>query len=155
MYYNGQSFRAVKKPTLNPTKLDDQLLLKLLISGGDRQSKVIPIKNRDYDEHQHHETLRKKFGADYRKRLAFLDEYPEKFKQLTEMKKELSALFNVDITKWCFEEDIASHIKKLKVLANETERKLKIANEIETLKNKLDRDMSNLIDKYRFDPKQH
>lgn len=95
--YNGAGiWHNVKRPTLNPCKIDGTLLLKLLMCGEERQTHPYPIKNRDFDEHKHHETLRKKFGADIQTRLYFLEEYPEKKAELDKLIKELSELTGVE-----------------------------------------------------------
>jgi len=146
--FNGQSWNTVKKPTLHPTKLNDELLLKLLISGNERETKKPIIKNRDFDQHVHHETLRKKFGKEFRSKIAMLEGYPEKKKELRSLKKELAVLFNLDVDKWCFEREVKYHIDELKVMADESERKAKIAHEIIDLKVSVSNSLDRIINKY-------
>ncbi|PHR55945.1 MAG: DUF1052 domain-containing protein [Robiginitomaculum sp.] len=146
--FNGQSWNTVKRPTLHPTKLNDELLLKLLISGEQRETQKQVIKNRDFDQHVHHETLRQKFGKEFRSKIAFLDEYPEKKKELRKLKKELGGLFDIDVDKWCFEHDVEYHIKQLKIMADESERKSKIANELESMKGSIVGGIDRIISKY-------
>ena len=146
--FNGQSWNTVKRPTLHPAKLNDELLLKLLISGEERQTQKPVIKNRDFNQHVHHETLRQKFGRDFRSKIAFLDEYPEKKKELRKLKLELGKLFDVDVDRFCFERDIEYQIKQLKIMANESERKLKIANKLIALKDVIIGRIDNVVKSY-------
>lgn len=146
--FNGQSWNTVKKPTLHPAKLNDELLLKLLISGDQRETQKPVIKNRDFDQHAHHEALRKKFGADFRSKIALLDEYPEKKKELRLLKKELASLFDLQVDGWAFERNAAYAIKQLKIMADESERKLKIANEIIRLRDSVNNQFDRIINDY-------
>ena len=146
--FNGQSWNTVKKPTLHPTQLNDELLLKLLISGNERETKKPIIQNRDFDQHVHHETLRKKFGKEFRSKIAMLDSFPEKKKELRALKKELALVFDLDVDKWCFERDVKYHIDQLKIMADESERKASIAKELESLRTNNDRSIKNIIEKY-------
>ncbi len=146
--FNGQSWNTVKRPTLHPAKLNDELLLKLLISGEERQTQKQVIKNRDFDQHVHHETLRQKFGKEFRSKIAFLDEYPEKKKELRSLKKELANLFDLDVDRWCFERDVEYKIKQLKIMADESERKLKIANELKSMRDSIGSSIDRVISKY-------
>ena len=148
MLFNGQSWHTVKKPTLHPTKLNDELLLKLLISGSQRETKKPIIKNRDFDQHVHHETLRNKFGRDFRSKIAMLDDFPEKKKELNNLKKELAGLFGLDPEKWCFEKDVKYHIEQLKIMADESQRKTKIANEIVKLRALIDDRLNAIVVEY-------
>lgn len=146
--FNGQSWNTVKRPTLHPTKLNDELLLKLLISGEQRETQKPVIKNRDFDQHVHHETLRQKFGKEFRSKIAFLDEYPEKKKELRKLKLELGNVFNVDVDKWCFEREIEHHIQQLKIMTDESERKLKIANSLISLRDVIAGKIDNIVKSY-------
>lgn len=148
MTFNGSSWNTVKKPTLHPAKLNDELLLKLLISGDQRETKKPIIKNRDFDQHVHHETLRKKFGKDFRSKIAMLDDFPEKKKELKLLKKELASLFDLDPDKWCFEREVKYHIDELKIMADESERKAKIAKELVDLKISVSNTMDRIVNKY-------
>jgi len=148
MTFNGQSWNTVKKPTLHPAKLNDELLLKLLISGDQRETQKPVIQNRDFDQHVHHETLRKKFGKDFRSKIAMLDEYPEKKKELKALKKELADLFDLDIERWSFEKNVKYHIEQLKIMADESERKAKIAKELIDLKTTLSNRLDLIVNKY-------
>lgn len=146
--FNGQSWNTVKRPTLHPKNLDDELLLKLLIAGRKRETHIEPIKNRDFDEHKHHEALRKKFGQDFAKKIRFLDEYPEKKKELEGYKDELASIFNLNKERFAFEGNVKYHIEKLKILANETERKLAIAKQLQSLQKTINRALDNTIQDY-------
>ena len=148
MTFNGEFWNTVKRPTLHPSKLNDELLLKLLISGSQRETQKSIIKNRDFDQHAHHEALRQKFGKDFRSKISMLESYPEKKKELRRLKNELGRLFNVDADKWCFEKDIEFHINELKIMACETERKAKIASELNDLNENISRRIDNLIQMY-------
>lgn len=146
--FNGQSWNTVKRPTLHPAKLNDELLLKLLISGNERETKKPIIKNRDFDEHAHHEALRKKFGKDFRSKISMLDDYPEKKKELRRLKKELGSMFDLDIDGWAFERNVAYSIKQLKIMSDESERKSAIANQIIDLKKTIDMRLDNIVNDY-------
>jgi len=146
--FNGQSWNTVKRPTLHPAKLNDELLLKLLISGEQRETQKPVIKNRDFDQHAHHEALRQKFGKEFRSKIAFLDEYPEKKKELRKLKVELAKLLGVDADKWCFEREVEYQIKQLRIMADESERKLKIANELVSLKDTVASKIDRIIKNY-------
>ena len=146
--FNGEFWNTVKRPTLNPAKLNDELLLKLLISGNERETKKPIIQNRDFDQHVHHETLRQKFGKEFRSKIAMLDSFPEKKKALQMLKSELAKMFNLDITSWCFERDVKYHIEQLKIMADESERKAKISNELSSLKSSVNSSMDRIIGKY-------
>lgn len=152
--FNGEFWNTVKKPTLHPKALDDELLLKLLIEGSKRESKKDPFKYREFNEYSHNEALRRKFGEDFSEKISFLDEYPDKFKTLTELKKELGTILNLDIDRWGFESNVKYEIDKLKVLANETERKLAIASELEYLRRSLDSNLGRIIKSYTNDDKR-
>jgi len=146
--FNGEFWNTVKKPTLSRSELNNELLLKLLIAGQERESNIQPIQNRDFDSYKHHETLRKKFGAELRNKIALVESYSEKKKELNSLKKRLGKIFNVDIDRWGFEKDIEYHIKQLEIMADESERKLKIANELLTTKEQLNRDIDRIIESY-------
>lgn len=154
MTFNGQFWNTVKKPTLNPSNLDDELLLKLLIEGKQRESAKDLTKLRTFDEYKHNEALRNKFGSDFGEKIRFLDEYPENHKHLTKMKKELGDILDCPIESWGFNRNIKYRIEQLKILANETERKLKIAKELESVKNSMARDIDRLIRNYTTDPEK-
>lgn len=146
--FNGQSWNTVKRPTLHPAKLNDELLLKLLISGEQRETQKLIIKNRDFDEHLHHDVLRKKFGKDFRSKIAMLENYPEKKKELRRLKKELAGLFDLDVDSWCFERDVKYHIDQLKIMADESERKAKIASQIVSLRDVIVRKLDDVVKNY-------
>lgn len=148
MLFNGQSWHTVKKPTLHPNKLNDELLLKLLISGSQRETQKSIIKNRDFEQHVHHDTLRKKFGKDFSEKISLLDTYEDKKKELKGLRKELASLFDLDIDRWGFESNVSYHIDKLKIMADESKRKEKIANELIKLNDNVSASMRRIIEKY-------
>jgi len=148
MTFNGQSWNTVKRPTLNPSELGGELLLKLLIAGKERETSRPIIKNRDFDKHAHHEALRKKFGKDFSSKISLIDSYPEKKKELNKLKRELGGLFGVDIDAWGFESNIAYHIDKLKILADESERKKSIAKELSMARDRLNLSLDRIIKDY-------
>lgn len=148
MTFNGQSWNTVNKPTIHPTTLNDELLLKLLISGSQRETQRPIIKNRDFNHYIHHETLRKKFGKDFAEKISLLDTYPNKKKELKGLKKELASLFDLDVDRWGFEENVKYQIDKLKIMADESKRKEKIANELIKLNDTLSSTIVRIIDKY-------
>lgn len=136
--FNGQSWHTVKKPTLQPKKLDDELLLKLLIEGSNRETKTEnPFKKMSYDEVAHNRKLKKKFGEDFAKKITFLDSYDESKKELESLKAELGALFDINTKKYCFAQDVAYAIEKLKSMANEDERNARITLQLEAEKKRL------------------
>lgn len=153
MTFNGQFWNTVKRPTLHPAPLNDDLLLKLLISGNERQTQPLLPKFREFDEYKHHDELRKKFGEDIRSKIHFIDEYPSMVKELTEMRQALGVLFDRDVGKdphrgWLFDNAIRRDIEELKVLADETERKAAIAKRLANLSEGMQRDFSRIIAEY-------
>ena len=58
-------------------------------------------------------------------------------KEMKALKSELAEMFDIDIDSWGFIRDIQYKIKQLKIMANETERKKAIAEELEKLKSSL------------------
>lgn len=146
--FNGEFWNTVKRPTLHPANLDDELLMKLLIAGNQRQTQAPVIQNRDFDDHKHRETLRKKFGKDIGSKLHFISEYPKMKKELIMMRRDLGKLFNIELDHWCFENEVQRNIDKLKVMANETERKAAIAKELGNAKSRLDRQFERIIHEY-------
>lgn len=149
VHYNGEFWRTVKRPVLTPRPIDSTLLLKLLIEGASREThKSPPAAFRTFNQHEHNESLMKKFGKDMAAKIALLDSYPEKKKELHNLRTELGELFGVPQDKWCFEADIAYHIKHLKILANETERKSAIAAELEALGKNLSLSIERMVERY-------
>lgn len=148
MTFNGQSWNTVKKPTLHPSDLGGELLLKLLIAGKERETSRPIIKNRDFDKYAHHEALRKKFGKDFSSKISLTESYPEKKKELNKLKRELGGLFGIDVDAWGFESNIAYHIDKLKVMADESERKASIAKELSMEKDRLSKSFDRIIREY-------
>lgn len=146
--FNGQFWNTVKKPTLHPSKLDDELLLKLLIGGQRRQSAPEVIAPRPFDERQHHETLRKKFGQDIAQKLHFIERYPAMKEELTMMRNDLGKLFDEEIDGWSFEWAVRRHIDKLKALADETTRKALIVKELTRTQCNVQREFENIIRQY-------
>jgi len=146
--FNGEFWHTLKRPTLHPTELNNEILLKLLISGTERETSKPPIKNRDFNQMVHNETLRKKFGKDFSKKIALLDSYPEKKAELNRLKKELGKLFDVPVDRWSFDRDIAYHIEQLKILANESERKAQIATELINAKEQVISRLDRIIKNY-------
>ena len=128
--FNGEFWNTVKRPTLHPTKLNDELLLKLLIAGQERQTQPRIIQNREFDEYQHREKLRKKFGKDISSKLHFIADYPKMKEELDVMRKSLGDLFDLELKDWGFDYNLKREIENLKVMANESERKAKIAKEL-------------------------
>lgn len=148
MQFNGQSWHTVKKPTLHLTKLNDEILLKLLIGGSERETHKPIIKNRDFEQWVHHDTLRKKFGKDFAEKIRFLGKYDERKLEITKLRKELGGLFGVDVDRWNFGEEIAYHIENLRILANENERKAKIAKDLIKAKEQLNNRFDRIIKDY-------
>lgn len=146
--FNGEFWNTVKRPTLHPTSLSDELLMKLLIAGNQRQTQPEIIKPREFDSYKEHEKLRKKFGEDIGSKLHFIEKYPAMKKELNEMRDSFSKLFDVDLEHWNFESNIRWHIEQLEVMANENERKAAIAKELGNLSNDIERRFNALINKY-------
>lgn len=146
--YNGTIWHTVKRPTLHPGAIKSEMLLKLLIDGEHQQTKPNPIQNRDFDEHQHHEALRKKFGQDIRQKLALIDEYPTMKANLDHAKAELSKLLDVPVDRWDFAASVQYAIKQLKILANEDGRKKAIAGELSDLMDRMNGDLNRVITEY-------
>lgn len=148
MTFNGEFWNTVKRPTLNPTSLNDELLMKLLIAGNQRQTQAEIIQPREFDAYKHHETLRKKFGKDIGSKLHFIEKYPEMEKELKNMRQSFSKLFGVSLDHWSFEREVAWHIEQLKVMADEKERKAAIAKELGRIQQEVDHRFQNVINKY-------
>ncbi|EKO3439511.1 MmcB family DNA repair protein [Vibrio fluvialis] len=153
MTFNGQFWNTVKRPTLHPAPLNDDLLLKLLISGNERQSKPLEVVPRGYDEFKHYEKLRKKFGEDIREKVSFIDEYPYMVEELMNMRKALGEVLGVEFNPnpdrhWRFDRNVSHAIEELKVLANETERKAAIAKRLTNLSESVQRDFSRIVRDY-------
>lgn len=146
--FNGQSWHTVKKPTLNPAILNGEILLKLLIAGKERETKKNTIKNRNFDEWKHHETLRKKFGKKFSEKISLLDKYDDRVKELNGYKKELGDLFGLELNSWSFNHELYNCIKDLKISADENKRKEKIAKDLNFLKKNLDLQLNSIITNY-------
>ena len=147
--YNGAGiWRTVKKPTLHPCQIDSDVLLKLLMGGADRMTQAKPIQNRDFDQWQHMDALREKFGKNIAEKLSLIEEYPDMKKELKALKSELSEIFGTDIDRWNFVREIQYKIKQLRIMANETERKKAIAGELEKLKSSLEHSIDRITEEY-------
>jgi len=146
--YNGTIWHTVKRPTLHPGAIKSEMLLKLLIDGEQQQTQPKPIQNRDFDEWQHHETLRKKFGQDIRQKIALMDKYPTMKANLDRAKAELSELLGVRVDQWDFVGSTKYAINQLKILANEHERKQAIAGELSKLGEDISWRVNRIISEY-------
>lgn len=151
--FNGEFWNTVKRPTLHPAELDDDLLLKLLISGKERQSKPFEPVPRPFDEERHYDALRKKFGEDIRQKLHFIGKFPQMMEELTEMRSCLSRLFGEELPKdifntWRFDYVVSKAIEELEIKAKEETRKAAIAKELQELSEVMDRRMNIIINRY-------
>lgn len=146
--FNGEFWNTVKRPTLHPAKLNDELLLKLLIAGNQRQTQPEIIQPREFDSYKEHEKLRKKFGKDIGSKLHFIEKYPSMKKELNDMRRSFSKLFDLDLDHWSFESSVRWHIEQLEIMANENERKAPIAKELGSLSNDIERRFNLVINKY-------
>jgi len=152
--YNGAGiWHTVKKPTLHPCVIDSDVLLKLLMGGADRMTQPVYIQPREFDSWKHWDTLRKKFGKDIAEKISLIEEYPQMKKDLKSLKSELAEVLDLDIDKWCFVDEVKHRVKKLRIMANETERKKAIAKELEELKTSFDRNIDVVINEYTKEKK--
>lgn len=147
--YNGAGiWRTVKKPTLQPCEIDSDILLKLLMSGYGRMSRPKLIQPRDFAKYKHMDKLRKKFGEDIGKKLQLIEEYPQKKRELKALKAELSQVLDIEEERWCFTRDIKYKIEQIRIMACETERKKKISEDLEGLKEMVNIQVDRVITKY-------
>lgn len=153
MTFNGEFWNTVKRPTLHPAPLNDDLLLKLLISGNERQTKSFQPVPREYDDFKHYDQLRKRFGEDIREKIHFIRDYPDMVKELTAMRQRLANLFDMELDKeprdqWRFDRHLEYKIQQLEVMANESTRKAAIAKELEDLSRGVNYRLKNIIENY-------
>lgn len=142
--YNGNGiFHTVKKPILSPKTIDSEMLLKLLMYGGDRMTQEKLYQPRDFDEWKHKETLRKKFGKDFGEKISFLDEYDKKKSELTEIKRELAEILGMrDLDRWCFIQDARHYLNELKKEVSEAHFKSEIAEKLLRLNERISNEIS-------------
>lgn len=150
MTFNGEFWNTVKRPTLSPSNLNNELLLKLLISGNERQTNKYQVKNRDFNEHEHHEKLRKKFGDDLRSKLYFLSGYEKRKQELAGLKDELINILdlNIDNEKWSVERDIKYAIGEIRKNTDKSLMKKSVAKEIAELQASVSKQMARFIEEY-------
>lgn len=153
MTFNGEFWNTVKRPTLHPAPLNDTLLLKLLISGNERQTQPFTPKLRSFDEWKHHDELRKKFGEDIRSKLSFIEDYPVMHKELNEMRAELAEILDMKLDKdclstWRFDRNVKYKIEELRAMADETERKAAIAKEVSRVAISVNRQLQHIVEHY-------
>lgn len=142
--FNGQFWNTLKKPTLQTTVLDGQLLLKLLIHEMRKKDchAVLPV--RLFDEVKHNEALRAKFGKDLSKKLSLIDDYPE----ILQLKNQLCALLGVHVDRWCYLDEIAYQIEKLKKSNDDIASKESVCEQLRLLQQKVDSNFNKLINKF-------
>ena len=150
MTFNGEFWNTVKRPTLSPANINSELLLKLLISGNERQTHKFQIKNRDFNEHEHHEKLRKKFGDDLRAKLYFLSSYEKCKQEMAGLKDELINILdlNIDNEKWSVERDIKYAIGEIRKNTDKALMKKSVAKDIAELQASVSRQMARFIEEY-------
>lgn len=147
--YSGTGiWHTVKRPTLNPCKIDSDILLKLLMGGAERMTQSKPIQNRDFNKWKHTNKLREKFGKDIAEKIAVISEYPAMKKELKSLKKELSNVLGVEVDRWNFANEIKYKIDEIRIMADETERKKAIAKDLEKLKSSIIGDINRSIQEY-------
>lgn len=147
--FNGVSWHTIKRPTLQPCTIDSDMLLKLLMDGDRLLSKPKPIQNRDFDQWKHMDALRLKFGKDAAEKIHFIEQYPAMKKELRALKKEIAEILDMnDLDRWGFVRNARYHINNIKVMADETERKKAIAEELGQLANTVTMGMKRISDKY-------
>lgn len=147
--YNGAGiWRMVKKPTLHPCQIDSDVLLKLLMGGAKRMTQPKYIQPREFDNWKHWDTLRDKWGKDIAEKISLIKEYPQMKKELKALKSELAEMLDLDIDGWNFIDSAQHRIKKIRIMANETDRKKAIAQELEKLKTVLGADIDRLVHEY-------
>ena len=148
--YNDKGiWHTIKKPTLSPCVIASDVLLKLLMGESERMTLAKPIENRDFEKWQHHETLRKKFGQNISEKISLIGDYPKMKKELEILKQELAKVLDIsDSNHFNFERDAKYRIDKLKVMANETERKQAIATQLEGLKEQMSRQINRITSQY-------
>lgn len=150
MTFNGQFWNTVKRPTLQNSTLDNELLLKLLIGGKDRQTTSTSIKQRTFDERMHEAALMKKFGDDFRRKIHFINTYDRDKQELTNLKQELLNILELDNdpNAWNTIHDIKSEIK---LLRESTDRQLiyaSVLKDLNTLNDNLSRSFERVVHKY-------
>lgn len=153
MTFNGEFWNTVKRPTLHPAPLNDDLLLKLLISGTERQSKPFTAMPRPFDKDAHYDALRRKFGEDIRQKIYFIKKYPSMVEEITAMRASLGRIFDVELPKdltdtWRFERVISNKIDELEIAAKEETRKAAIATELQELSTRLTNRITQIVTRY-------
>lgn len=150
MTFNGEFWNTVKRPTLSPSNLSNELLLKLLICGNERQTHKYQVKNRDFDEHQHHEKLRKKFGNDIREKLYFAKHYDEYKQEIADLKSELISILdlNIEHDRWSVQRDIKYAIGEIRKNTDKALMKKSVAKDIAELQASVSRQMARFIEEY-------
>lgn len=150
MTFNGQFWNIIKRPTIHPASLDGDLLLKLLMAGSERQTHKSKYEPREYNEEIHNRALMKKFGDDFRRRLHYIEDYPEVKKDLIKRRKELMKILDIDgdPERWIVDRSIKRKIEDLIKLSDETERKAEIAKELVNLSARVNRDITLVINRY-------
>lgn len=132
--FNGQFWNTVKRPTLHNSELNSELLLKLLISGKERQSQPDTPKLRGFHEEMHLEKLRQKFGYDFRRKIAELENHPQMVAELEGIRKCLADAIGIELCDWGFERRASRRIEEITLLADEKGRKEKLNSELDRLK---------------------
>lgn len=146
VHYTDPGWTTMKRPTLQERVIHPSLMLDLLIAGANQEAtKAAPAVFRTYDEHRQNERLLKKFGKDIRFKIHQVEKLPKEKAQLDASKRELGALFNIEIDRWNFPDEVERHIEELKKLADESERKLKIARQLERIQKDANRYMDRVI----------
>ncbi|MBV7300239.1 MmcB family DNA repair protein [Enterovibrio paralichthyis] len=148
--FNGEFWNTVKRPTLHPTTLDSELLLKLLIEGRQRETHPFTPIQRDFNEQNILDGMRRKFGEDLRKKIHFFNDYPKKVAELDSMRNELADILGIDVSdrSWGVDYYIQKQVEQLRLIANETERKAQIAKEVERMRSNLNGNIDRLIEQY-------
>jgi len=84
------------------------------------------IASRYFEQHLHHEALRKKLEQNIAQKLSLIETLPENVKEVRGFRKELGELLGVREELWAFKDNVAYKIEQLKEMANENARKTKL-----------------------------
>lgn len=149
--FNGEYWNTVKRPTIHPKQLDTTLLLKLIISGSERQTTRDIISPRSFDEYKAMDKIRQKFGKDIGSKLAFIGSYDEKREEIEGWYEDLyTAIGKKDeytrgdyLPSWDLNRSIKDCIKS----CNKDTYINKISKDLDSLEKR----MSNLIQSYKKD----
>lgn len=155
--FNGEFWNTVKRPTLQNSALDNELLLKLLIGGKERQTTTSIVKQRGFDERVHNDALMKKFGDDFRRKIHFINTYDRDKEELDNLKQELLSILDLsnEPEAWNTLHDIKSAIKLLRESSDKELMYKAVLKDLTNLKSNLDKSFEKLSSKYSKENNNH